>query len=90
MNAARISLQILVICAISGCCPLSDSFSKGRADAQADIQRGHLTVETGGMRAPWDDTYTVLMKKRYGVELRTVAGCMISDDDAEHCRGYNE
>ena len=90
MKTTRALTLVITAFAISGCVTVSESARRGRTDAKADVQRGKLAIETAGMPAPWVETYARLMQKRYAVELRTVGTCMIADDDAEHCRAYNE
>jgi len=66
------------------------SYLAGRAAAQRDIQHGVLATESAGLPAEWSDEYVKLLKSRYGVEDRTVAGCMVDDRILGHMRGYNE
>jgi len=66
------------------------AYEGGRADAQRDIQRGVLATESAGLPTVWAGEYDRLLKQRYGVEDRGVAGCMVDDRIVGHMAGYNE
>ena len=59
-------------------------------DARADLRDGKLITETAGFQAPWLSTNTRLLRERYGIELRMVAGCVVTPKILGHIHGYNE
>ena len=86
----RIILYHLAIGAFLACNGCDKVLSnKGAADARADLAAGKLAIETSGLPAPWRTTYARLLRERHGIELRTVAGCMIGDEDLQHMKSYN-
>ncbi len=66
------------------------TYLAGRAAAQRDIQHGVLATESAGLPAEWSDEYVSLLRRRYGIEDRAVAGCMVDDKITGHIIGYNE
>jgi hypothetical protein len=66
------------------------AYHAGRAAAERDIKHGILAVESAGLRAEWSSEYVRLLKQRYGIEDRGVAGCIVDDKIIGHMRGYNE
>ncbi|MEO5713436.1 MAG: hypothetical protein ABIT37_08095 [Luteolibacter sp.] len=90
MSVSKIFLSAIATLSISGCVSLSNSARQGRVDAQADISRGQLAIESAGMPFRWDPNYKRLLRQRYGIEFRIVGGCMITEEAAEHLRTYNE
>jgi hypothetical protein len=65
-------------------------YEQGRADAQKDISHGVLAYEFAGLPAPTDDELIRLMKERYNIEMRRVAGDEILIERISHMIGYNE
>lgn len=65
-------------------------YEQGRADAQKDISHGVLAYEFAGLPAPTDDELIRLMKERYNIEMRRVAGDEVLIDRISHMIGYNE
>jgi hypothetical protein len=65
-------------------------YERGRSDAQRDISRGVLVYEFAGLPAPTDDELTRVLRERYSIELRRVAGDEIRIDAISHMVGYNE
>ena len=66
------------------------AYLAGRTAAQRDIRRGILAVESAGLPAEWSQEYEHLLKQRYGITDRGVAGCLVNDKIIGHIRGYNE
>ena len=65
------------------------AYIAGQADARRDIQHGVLAIEAHGLGAGYGK-YAEILKQRYGIEERGVAGCGILDNKTEgHLRGYN-
>ena len=75
---------------LSACAAISSiAAQRGRADARADLRAGKLAIETFGKPANYRPTYQRLLRERYGVQLRVVAGCAVDDSILGHTRGYN-
>ncbi|MFY9984631.1 MAG: hypothetical protein WAK31_07720 [Chthoniobacterales bacterium] len=65
-------------------------YEQGLADAQKDTSHGVLAYEFAGLPAPTDDELIRLMKERYNIEMRRVAGDEVLIDRISHMIGYNE
>jgi hypothetical protein len=65
-------------------------YEQGRADAQKDTSHGVLAYEFAGLPAPTDNELIRLMKERYNIEMRRVAGDEVLIDRISHMIGYNE
>jgi hypothetical protein len=61
----------------------------GAAEAERDIAAGILRLKTYGLPAPWFVDYQNLMKSRLGVEIKPVAGCVVTDYLTKNAGGYN-
>jgi hypothetical protein len=66
------------------------AYHKGRADARSELSKGVLAIESFGLPPPWVRLYEKILKERYGIEDRTVAGCMVNDEIIGHAKGFNE
>jgi len=66
------------------------AYQAGHEDAGKDVREGRLIIESFGLPPPWDADYAKLLKERYGIELRAVAGCVVDDNIVGHRKGYNE
>jgi hypothetical protein len=62
----------------------------GEKEAKNDLGQGKLAVESYGKPVIFRETYQKLLKQRYGIEVRTVAGCAVDDQIAGHAEGYNK
>jgi hypothetical protein len=79
----------LVYClAIFVCWELSARI-RGQLVARFDLARGHYEVLSLGLAAPWRPEYARLLHERYGIELRVVAGCDVSEWFLAYVEGYN-
>ena len=63
---------------------------RGRWKAQSDLRQGHVALLTYGLEPPQRRVIARLLRERYGVELRTVAGDIVSEDLTAYVRAYNE
>lgn len=61
----------------------------GQREAKADLAAGKLAVESYGLMASYHIVYRRLLKERYGIEVRMVAGCIVNESIAGHAEGYN-
>ena len=68
----------------------SNSYFAGREAAAKDIKQGILAVETYGLPVACYAEYENLLKQKYGIELRPIAGCVVDDSILKHAKGYNE
>ena len=66
------------------------AYRTGRADATRDVGRGYLAVEEFGRMVVWQDDYAKIAKQRFGVHVKTVAGCIVDEEIVGHAKGYNE
>jgi len=66
------------------------AYQEGKAAAQQDIRRGKLVVKTYGLPAPWRGMYGSNLLSRYQIELRPVAGCVVTETLVQSVQGYNE
>ena len=58
-------------------------------EARHDIAAGRLALRTYGLPAYWARDYRRLLRERLGVELRSVAGCLIDSKVAGDTFLYN-
>jgi hypothetical protein len=63
---------------------------RGQLTARFDVARGRFEVLAYGLPAPWRREWASLMRERYGIEMRIVAGCALSQSLAEYADGYNQ
>ena len=68
------------------------AYKAGRADAARDIKRGILATEEWGLPADFtvSDAYRRILKQRYRITVRRVAGCDVDETILGHGNGYNE
>lgn len=62
---------------------------RGQREAKADLAAGKLAVESYGLMASYNIVYRQLLKERYGIEVRMVAGCVVDESITGHAQGYN-
>jgi hypothetical protein len=67
----------------------ASAFLRGQIVARYDIARGHYRELTLGLPPPQRPTYANVIKERYGIELRAVAGCIVSPSLISYVDGYN-
>jgi hypothetical protein len=65
------------------------AYAKGVSMAEEDIRHGQLKLKTYGRQFGWADDYAKTLKRRYGIEVVAVAGCMILPDVHAEADGYN-
>jgi hypothetical protein len=63
---------------------------RGRLMAHYDVWRGHYAVLAYGLPSPWRPRYSQLLRERYGVEVRTVALCIVSETLRSYADSYDE
>jgi hypothetical protein len=79
-------LAMALISLLPGC---RSAVSKGKFDAQADLRAGKLVIEQYGLPSPLNGEAEKLLRTRYGIQTRYVAGCMVSKEITQHAEGYN-
>lgn len=61
----------------------------GRLAARYDVSKGHYELKTHGLLAIWRKDYAILLNDRYGVHLKTTAGCIVTGFQVSYDNGYN-
>ena len=84
-----------VIASIALLAALAEAWSaaasmRGRMAARFDIRHGHNIVLAYGLPPAWRSEYDRLLKERYGIEVRTVAFCIVSEDLRSYADSYDE
>jgi hypothetical protein len=64
--------------------------TRGRLAAHFDVRRGHYVVLTYGLPPEWRPQYAQLLQDRYGIEVRTVALCIVSETLRSYADSYDE
>lgn len=67
----------------------SESFIKGKSEAEQDLSKGKLKVVTIGTEMLYGKIYREILLNEYEIEVRNL-GCLISDKDREFADGYNQ
>ena len=71
--------------------PYSKSaYAAGRAEAERDLETGRLVVEDFGFPRKGQEEYVAILKQRYGIEVRRVAGDIVEFKPYGHAFGYND
>lgn len=63
---------------------------RGRLTAHFDVWRGNYVVLAYGLPPPWRPQYAQLLRERYGIEVRTVAKCIVSETLRSYADSYDE
>ena len=61
----------------------------GQAQARLDLARGRYQLLGYGRGVGGRNDYTDLLRQRYGVEFRAVAGCIVSKSTVEYANAYD-
>ncbi len=62
---------------------------RGRMAARFDLRRGRYRILSYGLPPLWLPEYARLLKERYGVELHSVAGCIVSKTLVSYADSYD-
>ena len=62
--------------------------TRGKIMAHLDVARGHYAILTYGLQAE-SRPEAALLRERYGIEDRAVAGCTVTKPLLEYVDGYN-
>src|SRR6185295_1734743 len=68
---------------------VSSARLRGQTMARFELTRGHYEILTLGLPAPWRPEFARQIYERYGIGLRVVAGCIVSESLLECVDGYN-
>lgn len=68
----------------------SADFTRGRAEAMADIEAGILCQRAHGKFVAWWEDAARVLKERYGIESQIVGWCIAEMAVAAAALGYNE
>jgi hypothetical protein len=63
---------------------------RGRAAAERDVRAGRLEILIYGLPSASQVEYAQVFRKKYGVEVKVVAGCVVSEALVAYVAGYNE
>lgn len=63
---------------------------RGRMAARFDVRHGHYKVLAYGLPPPWRSEDARLLKEQYGIEMRTVALCIVSETLRSYADSYDE
>lgn len=63
---------------------------RGQIMAHFDVARGRYRQLAFGLAVPTRSAYARLLGERYGIEMRAVAGCIVSDSLIAYVQGYNK
>ena len=63
---------------------------RGQLVARLDVMLGHYKVLHLGLAPAWRPEYARLLRERYGIEERVVAGCVASDTLLAYVEAYNQ
>ena len=67
------------------------AYEAGRRDAERDLREGKLIFEMyGGPPPPWNGDWVKMLREKYHIELKEVAGCVVDYRIVGHALGYNE
>ena len=65
-------------------------YIQGKKDAEEELAAGKLALETMGLAPVSRNAVMDNLRENYGIELRAVAGCIVSPTITGHARGFNE
>ncbi len=71
---------------VSSC---SSPHQRGIKEARDKISQGKLAIETYGKPLQWRSEYNRILFERYGIENRSVAGCIVDGQILGHAEGFN-
>jgi hypothetical protein len=65
------------------------AYRAGKAQAKKDIAAGILVIEEHGLGAAGDSEVRRILRERYNIELKAIAGCFVDETILGHEAGYN-
>jgi hypothetical protein len=85
--ALAVLAALLIVWCDSGWWPLASAY--GEHNARIDVAHGRYEVLTYGLADQSRSEYATLLHQRYGVELRAVAGCIVSKSLQDYVDAYD-
>lgn len=85
---ARVTVLMLTLLLATVLWAVSGSL-RGRIAAHYDIARGHYYLLAYGLPTASRPEYARLLRERYGVEFRAVAGCVVTPTLVDYVDGYD-
>jgi hypothetical protein len=90
-RSLRVATAIVLVMLLAGCAdPKAKWRAEGRVEAERDIASEKLRLKGWGYPAPWSAMYKKMTKDELGVEVETVAGCVVTEEQDERWGGFNE
>jgi hypothetical protein len=65
-------------------------YRAGRAEALRDLSRNHLAVERYGRELVYAGDEEKILLRRFGIHVKSIAGCLVMPRVAGHAKGYND
>jgi hypothetical protein len=62
---------------------------RGRLAAWVDVRHGHYRLLVYGLPPPESPEYEALLRGRYDIEMKAVAGCTVSESLVSYVAGYD-
>jgi hypothetical protein len=84
----RVAAAIMLVTSVAGCS--YGSRSEGHFAAKYDVDHGRYELQTFGLPPPWFQDDAALLQQRYAVNVRPVAGCMVSESQVSYVEAYND
>ena len=63
---------------------------RARMAARYDVRHGHYKILACGLPPIWNLEYVHLLKEKYGIEMHTVALCLVSETLRSYADSYDE
>jgi len=86
-NHKQLTIVIGMVAILVAWLPIA--YLRGYLVAKFDVAHGHFEVQSFGLPARWRPDYARLLRDRYGIEHRTVAGCVVSGSLLSYVSAYN-
>ncbi len=64
--------------------------NSGRADASRDLENSVVVLGTGGLLLRNEREFPRLLRERFGIEERRLAGCLMTDRSKGYEAGYHQ
>lgn len=62
---------------------------RGKAAAEINVRSGKLMILAYGLRSEGFRRFQQILQERYGIEVKPVAGCVVSEDLVEFADAFN-
>jgi hypothetical protein len=66
------------------------AYQTGEFDAENDLRANRLVVENWGFPMKGQNEYAKILREKYSVEFKRVAGDIVDGQTVGHAKGYNE